>query len=182
MCHDKFLTTFWWFFDAFFHDFLSLGVKLPSNRAKVTRHFQPMKFHGVKKRLNTSCRFFLKVLKNHQKWHFLIIQNHQKCTFWHFLTLFGHMTVLTKTKLTHRNFRMKKVTKSMILSFLRFLSSNRKEYFWQDIKNGHFWPFFDTFWCLLDTWQFCLSQKMTKVRSVRDTWPKMVKKAWFFKM
>jgi len=44
MYRDKFLTTFWWFFDVFFHDFLSLRAKLPSNRAKAVITFQPMKF------------------------------------------------------------------------------------------------------------------------------------------
>ena len=129
MSCDIFLTTFWWFFGVFFNDILSLKTKLPSNRAKVNGHFDPIKFYGVKKRLNTSCRFFQKTLKNSQKMHFLIIKKHQKCNFWHFLMFFRYMTVLAKPKLSHRNFSIRKMTKTMILSFFRFLPSNRKEYF-----------------------------------------------------
>ena len=132
---------FWCVFSWLFVTWRKISIESGKSRHQFLAHENL----GGQKTAQYVLSIFPKSAKNHQKCHFLSIRKHEKRTFCHFLTHFGHMTVFTKPKSTHVNFMMEKVAKNVILLFLKFLSSNRKEYFCRDIRNGHFSPFLTLF-------------------------------------
>ena len=156
MYRDNFLTTFCHFLTRFCHNFSSFFIGLPSNRAKVTILFQSLKFHGVKKRLNTSCQFFSKNVKNHQKMHFLSLFSHKmifRARFdvikisWQFsLGLNRHMKIQLWSNLRHPKFChffgfCHQIGRNILDTIFRIVSFHHFSLFFMFFKNL---MFFDT--------------------------------------